>query len=180
MNVEISTETLKILGISADDYLYLHLLQHKAYVVLNSLNLNVDPELLQTNGYLKMGQSVEDHVVREKFNAPLSTPFLQMWSELLSHFPLRVENRVLRGHDSMAKVNEKARLKYEKYIGGDVGKHLEVVKALQTELDIRRTGDQLKYMQQLVTWVNNHTWEKYVNMNINEPSKLTSRITRQL
>ena len=80
----------------------------------------------------------------------------------------------------MAKVNEKARLKYEKYINGDVGKHSEVIKALQTELDIRRTSDQLKYMQQLVTWVNNHTWEKYVNMNINEPSKLTSRITRQL
>lgn len=179
MNVEISTETLKILGISADDYLYLYLLQHKAYDVLNSLHLNVDVESLQTNGYLKMGQSVEDHVVREKFSSPLSTPFLQMWSELLSHFPLRVESRVLRANDPMAKANEKARLRYEKYINGNIGKHKEVIKALKTEIDLRRSTDQLKYMQQLVTWVNNHTWEKYTNIDEPKPST-SSRITRQL
>ena len=179
MNIEISTETLKILGISADDYLYLFLLQHKAYDVLNALHLKVDAESLQTNGYLKLGESVKDHVVREKFSSPLSSPFLQLWSELLSHFPLRVESRVLRANDPMAKANEKARLKYEKYVKGDLGKHKEVIKALKTEVELRRNTDQLKYMQQLVTWVNNHTWEKYINIDESKPSS-ASRITRQL
>ena len=179
MNIEISTESLANLCISADEYLYLYLLHQKAYDILATLNLDVDTELLQTKGYLKLGQETSAHIVREPFYSHLESPFSQMWSELLAHFPLRVEQRVLRARDANAKANEKARIRYEKYLKGNVGKHKEVIKALQTELDLRRGDDSLKYMQQLTTWVNNHTWEKYIGLE-DEQTKSSRRNTRQL
>ena len=183
MNIEISTETLKILGISADDYLYLFLLQKKAYDILKTLDLKPDLESLQTKGYIKLGQEPSDHVIRELFLGHLNTPFLQMWSELLTSFPIKVSSdrgvRILRAADSMARANEKSRLKYEKYIGGNKGKHAEVVKALKAEVDIRRQSNQLQYMQQLSTWINNYSWEKYLNIESTADDG-SSRITRQL
>lgn len=179
MNVEISTESLTNLCITADEYLYLYLLHHKAYDILATLSLNVDTETLQTKGYLKLGQEASAHTVREPFYSHLESPFSQMWSELLAHFPLKVGSRVLRARDANAKANEKARTRYEKYLGGNAGKHKEVIKALLTELDMRRRDDSLKFMQQLTTWVNNHTWEKYIGLD-DEPTDTPSRITRQL
>ena len=179
MNVEISTESLTNLCIGADEYLYLYLLHQKAYDTLAALNLDIDIEVLQTKGYLKLGQKTSDHIVREPFYSHLESPFSQMWSELLAHFPLRVGQRVLRARDANAKANEKARIRYEKYLQGNVGKHKEVIKALNTELDLRKEDDSLKYMQQLVTWVNNHTWEKYIGLN-DEQTKSSRRNTRKL
>ena len=179
MNVEISTESLTNLCITADEYLYLYLLHHKAYDILATLSLNIDTETLQTKGYLKLGQETSAHIIREPFYSHLESPFSQMWSELLAHFPLKVGSRVLRAKDANAKANEKARTRYEKYLGGNAGKHKEVIKALLTELDMRRRDDSLKFMQQLTTWVNNHTWEKYIGLD-DEPTDTPSRITRQL
>ena len=179
MNVEISTESLTNLCITADEYLYLYLLHRKAYDILPSLSLIVDEESLQTKGYLKLGQETSAHVVREPFYSHLESPFSQMWAELLAHFPLKVGSRVLRAKDMNAKANEKPRIRYEKYLSGNVGKHKEVIKALQTELDMRRGDDSLKFMQQLTTWVNNHTWEKYIGLD-NEQTNTPTRTVRQL
>ena len=180
MNVEISTESLTNLCITADEHLYLYLLHQKAYVIISSLSLPVDKDALQTKGYLKLGQETSDHVVREPFYAHLESPFSQMWAELLAHFPLRVQSRVLRARDVNAKANEKPRNRYEKYLDGNAGKHREVIKALKTELDIRKKDDSLKYMQQLTTWVNNHSWEKYIGLEDEPNTSAPSRTTRQL
>ena len=179
MNIEISTESLTNLCITADEYLYLYLLHKEAYDILSTLTLKVEAETLQTKGYLKLGQEISGHTVREPFYSHLESPFSQMWSELLAHFPLKVGSRVLRARDANAKANEKPRIRYEKYLSGNVGKHKEVIKALQTELDMRRGDDSLKFMQQLTTWVNNHTWEKYIGIT-NEQTDTPSRTTRQL
>lgn len=183
MLVEISTESLKEFGISADDYLYLYLLCNKGHDILVELSLNVDLEALQTKGFLKVGETVEDHVVREKFLTKHFTPFDQMWSELLSHFPLKVQDargsiRVLRSKDSNAATNAGAKKKYKQYLKGDPNKHKEVIKALENELRIRRDGGTMHFMQMLNTWVNQSTWEKYIGLDADEPSK--GRITRQL
>ena len=91
-----------------------------------------------------------------------------MWTELLTYFPLRVGSRVLRAKDSNAKANEKPRIRYEKYLNGNIGKHKEVIKALKTELDMRRHHNSLQFMQQLTTWVNQHTWEKYIGIDLSD------------
>ena len=188
MVLEIDTDILKKLGISADEYLYLYLSCKKASDTLVDLDLKVDLQIdlekLQTKGYLKIGES--HHTIRKEFLDLVQAPFSTMWSELLSYFPLKVKTkdgsiRVLRAHDADAKTNEKPRIKYEKYINGDASKHSQVIEALKTELEIRKKGDNLGYMQQLSTWVNNHTWEKYIGLDAEETTDSPrGRITRRL
>jgi len=182
MTVEINTNILEEFGITADDFLYLYLLHAKSYDCLERLNLNPDTESLQTKGLLKLGEELQDHTVRQMFLDLFQTSFDQMWSELLSHFPLKVYNqghmRVLRAKDAAAKANSKAKEKYRKIVGEDTAKHKEVIKGLINELELRKSTNTLGWMQMLPTWINNYTWEKYEDIEDSSPND--TRITRQL
>jgi len=182
MIVEINTETLKEFGITADDFLYLYLLHATSYDCLEELSLNPDTESLQTKGLIKLGEELRDHIVRQGFLDMIHGSFDQMWSELLSHFPLKVYNqghmRVLRAKDANARANAKPKLKYEKIVGTDTQKHKFIIKCLINELELRKSTNTLGYMQQLQTWVNNYTWEKYEDVEDEQSSQ--GRITRKL
>ena len=182
MIVEINTEILERFGITADDFLYLYLLHAKSYDCLEGLTLNPDTESLQTKCLIKLGEELRDHVVRQTFLDMFQASFDQMWSELLSHFPLKVYNngmmRVLRARDAQAKANATPREKYRKVVGEDLVKHQFILKCLQNELELRKSTNTLGYMQMLSTWVNNYTWEKYEDISNSSPNE--SRITRQL
>lgn len=182
MIVEINTDILSNFGITADDFIYLYLLHAKSYDCLEQLSLKPNTEALQTKGLIKLGEEPQDHVVRQAFLNMFQASFDQMWSELLSHFPLKVFNnghmRVLRAKDAQAKANAKAREKYRKIVGEDLSKHQFIVKCLVNELELRKSTSTLGYMQMLTTWVNNYTWEKYEDIETSSPNE--SRITRQL
>ena len=111
--------------------------------------------------------------------------FDRMWSELVSHFPLKVMGasglRMLRARDANAKTNQKAKRAYERYAGTDKTKHDHVMRCLiKNELVIVSSLALLGYMQQLQTWVNNHTWEKYDTIDNEKSTGSQSRITRKL
>ena len=182
MIVEINTNILKDLGISGDDFLYLYLLHASSHELISELSLKPNLEALQTKGLIKLGEEPQDHVVRQAFLDMFQASFDQMWSELLSHFPLKVFNnghlRVLRAKDAAAKANSKARERYRKIVGEDLVKHQFIVKCLQNELELRKSTNTLGYMQMLITWVNNYTWEKYEDIETSSPND--TRITRQL
>jgi hypothetical protein len=183
MVIEINTDVLKKFGISADDFVYLYLLHATSYDLVSELELNPNTETLQTKGLIKLGEELQDHTVRQAFLDLFQDSFDRMWSELLSHFPLRVYNqgnvRVLRAKDALAKNNEKAMRKYYKVVGTDVTKHNRIVQCLKNELDLRKSTNTLGYMQMLNTWVNNHTWDQYEDIS-DESTSTTGRITRKL
>ena len=68
--------------------------------------------------------------------------------------------------------------KYKKIVGDKLYKHKHIMKCLDTQLTIERHN--LAYMQNLETWINNHTWEKYENLDENDTRQETNRITRSL
>jgi len=183
MIVEVNTNILKDLGITGDDFLYLYLLHATSHELISELSLKPNLEALQTKGLIKLGEEPQDHVVRQAFLDSFQDSFDRMWSELLSHFPLKVYNqghmRVLRAKDAFAKNNEKALRKYYKVVGTDKAKHDHIVKCLQNELELRKSTNTLGYMQMLTTWMNNHTWEQYEDIN-EQPAQTTGRITRKL
>lgn len=182
MIIEIDTERLANLGVSPDEYVYLTMLSRNE--IDSSFKLNVDLELLQTNGWVKLGEG-DEVTLRDKFDSSTISDFDQMWHGLLSRFPLKVINqgtvRMLRAKDPDSKANSKSKAKYKKIVGTDKEKHNRIIQCLDRELQLRRLGNGLGYMQMLETWINNHSWEKYTDTNdTTEPESNTGRITRTL
>ena len=187
MIIEIDTERLIELDLTADEFLFLSMLSRSA--LDSDLKLNIDREKLQTNGWIKLGEE-DECTLREKFNDEFSSTEDVIWHGLLSHYPLKViangAVRILRAKDPSSKANAKPKSRYLKYIGKDKKKHEHVIECLQRELLLRKRGNNLGFMQQLETWINNHTWEKYSDLSDGESKSTTessgseSRITRQL
>jgi hypothetical protein len=187
MVIELDTNKLITMGLSPDEYVFL--LMSNSNASIQELKLNVDLDLLQTNGWVKLGED-DQVIIRDKFETDTVSDFDQMWAGLLSRFPIKVINqgsvRILRAKDASSKANEKAKSKYKKVVGTDKTKHERILNCLERELDLRRRGNGLGYMQMLETWVNNHSWEKY-DIDVDntdgttKPSNLESgRITRHL
>jgi hypothetical protein len=183
MNVDIDFEVLEQTQMSADDFLYLYIIHKESYTYLNNLNLKPNLEKLQEDGYIKLGETPDQHFIRQEFIDLFSSNFDQMFAELLGTYPMKVMSpdrgvRVLHANDPDAKSNAKAKTKYENVIGDKLYKHKHIMKCLNTELTINRFN--LSYMQNLETWINNHTWEKYENLDEHDTKQKTNRITRSL
>ena len=183
MTIEINTDLLKQLAISADEYVFLILTYRKES--LEDLKLIVDLQKLQEAGYIKIGEEDVIHL-REGFLQYVNSSFDQMWHGLLSTYPLKVnangQVRILRAKDPDSKANSKSKLKYQKIVGNDVMKHQHIIQCLNKELQLRKVGNGLAYMQQLETWINNYSWEKYSDLSEDGKSTTESegRITRKL
>ena len=184
MHIEIDTDILNDLGISADDFVYLYLLHAKAYDVIKIISIKPNTEDLQSKGLIKLGERPEDDVVRQKFIDTIEDSFDRMWSELLSHFPLKVYTngnvRILRAKDADARNNQKAKKAYHRVIGKNVAKHNKIVECLKHELEFRKSNNSLGFMQMLQTWVNQHTWEQYEDTDVGKTTEQERRITRRL
>jgi hypothetical protein len=183
MKVDIDFEILKETGMSADDFLYLYILYKENYNYLSNLNLKPNLDQLQDAGYIKLGETPDQHCIRQEFIDLFSSDFDQMFAELIGTYPLKVNApdrgvRVLHAKDPNATSNLKCKLRYKKIVGDKLYKHKKIMKCLDNQLRIER--DSLGYLQNLETWINNHTWEKYENLDEDDTKENTTRITRSL
>jgi hypothetical protein len=181
MQVQIDVNLLVENGISADDFLALYAIYRKGFKTLDKLKLNPNWDDLQSKGYVKLGDSVEKHIIRQEFIDLFSSDFDQMFAELISTYPMKVSTnrgyRILHAADPNCKSNQKAKAKYSRIVGTKKFVHDKIIKLLKVQLRVER--DKLEYMQQLEVWLNNHTWEKYINMDENA-GQSENRITRRL
>ena len=181
MQVQIDVNLLVENGISADDFLALYAIYRNGFKTLDKLKLNPNWDDLQSKGYIKLGDSVEKHIIRQEFIDLFSSDFDQMFAELISTYPMKVSTnrgyRILHAADPNCKSNQKAKAKYSRIVGTKKFVHDKIIKLLKVQLRVER--GKLEYMQQLEVWLNNHTWEKYINMDENA-GQSENRITRRL
>ena len=183
MKIDIDFEMLQETQISADDFLYLYIIYRKGFNYLDNLNLRPNLEELQEKSYIKLGETPDKHVIRQEFIDLFSNDFDQMFAELVSTYPMKVNSsmggvRILHAANPDAKSNQKCKNKYRKIVGNKLHKHKHIMKCLNNQLRIER--DNLGYLQNLETWINNHTWEKYENLDEDDTNKTQNRTTRQL
>ena len=184
MKIELDFAILKETGMSADDYVYLYIIYRKGFNYLSTLTLKPDLTTLQHKGYIKIGDSVENHIIRQEFIDLFVSNFDSMFAELVSTYPMKVNSgrgiRILHAADPDAKSNDKARDRYKKVVGDKAYKHREIMKCLDKQLKIDR--ESLGYLQNLEVWINNHTWEKYENLDehATQNGDTKPRITRTL
>ena len=183
MIVDIDFEVLEQTGMSADDFLYLYIIYKGSYTYLNNLNLKPNLEKLQEDGYIKLGETTDQHFIRQEFIDLFSSNFDQMFAELIATYPIKVMSpdrgiRVLHAKDADSKSNEKSKARYKRVVQDKLYRHKHIIKCLNIQLTVEKHN--LSYMQTLETWINNHTWEKYENLDENDTKEQTNRITRSL
>ena len=185
MKIDIDFELLQQTGMSADDFTYLFITYRKAFNYLNNLNLKPNLDKLEKDGYIKIGETPDNHVIRQEFIDLFISDFDSMFAELISTYPMKVNSssrgvRVLHAKDPDAMANKKAKIRYKKIVDNKLYKHKYIMTCLDKQLKIERNS--LEYLQNLETWINNHTWEKYENLDENAIQKdpLKPRITRSL
>ena len=184
MKIEIDFELLRSTQLSADEYLYLYIVYRKGFNYLAQLNLKPDLEKLEKKNYIKLGQTPENHIIRHEFIDLFSSNFDSMFAELISTYPMKVFTasrgvRILHAKDPDAKANEKNKRRYKRIVDNKPYKHKHIMSCLRTQLKVEH--ESLAYLQNLETWINNHTWEKYENLDENDTKDTTrTRITRSL
>ena len=161
MKIELDFAILEETGMSADDYVYLYIIYRKGFNYLQTLALKPDLLALQHKGYIKIGDSVEEHIIRQEFIDLFVSNFQAMFAELVGTYPMKVNTgrgttRVLHATDPDAKSNDKARERYKKVVGDKAYKHREIMKCLDKQLKIER--ENLGYLQNLDFCINNYTW----------------------
>ena len=180
MKIEIDLSLLEETGLTADDFLYLYIIYRKGYSYLDTVPLRPSPRL-ETDGWIVYKEQKEEHIIQQKFRDLFISDFDSMFAELVEAYPFKVESargvRILRAQNPKAASNKKARNKYKKIVSGKPHMHRFIMKCLRTQLESEQHN--LGYMQNFETWINNCTWEKYENININD-IKDDRRITRRL
>jgi len=181
MTIQIDLALLEDAHLTPDDFVYLYILHRKGFSYLEKIPLRVSPRL-EVDGWVVLDKDDETkHVVQQKFRDLFVTDFDSMFTELVDAYPFKVESargvRVLRAQNPKAASNKKARNKYKKIVSGKPHMHKFIMRCLKTQLESEQHN--LGYMQNFETWINNCTWEKYEDININD-TKDDRRITRKL
>jgi hypothetical protein len=148
------------LGISPDDYSYLFLRANnqdtEGYV------LDWSSSRLEEKGYIKV--LTEGIILREKaldLFFDKGDKFALFWTK----YPIKVPNargpgyRMLKSKGLDTKEAEICRKKFEKL---PHDKDL-VIAALDRELDYRRVGNKLSFMEGVEVWLNNRRYERYLD-----------------
>ena len=175
MKIEIDLELLEELDLRPNEYIALHC-KHKGIDISEKFNEHIPWGYLMKEGWLEEGWELSS-----KWLDLFASDYNDLFKELLDVYPAIVylpnrSKRVLHAKDPAAYTNMKAKDRYRKITGEKVAVHKEIIRLLKVQLETDK--DSLGYMQNLETWLNNHTWEKYVDINLEDDKN--GRITRSL
>lgn len=186
MNQKVSLEEILKLNLTPNQYWILKLIYNRNYLVIKqflyedirkdlqkllSLNyiLDFNPDCLEC---MKINQVELDKLFKIQDS---------LFWELLTNYPLKVPGnnggtRVLHAVDVEAKENQTLKKKYEDIIKGKPDMHNHIVKCLKTEVYLKKKSNFLSSMQELKTWINQRTWEKYSHLIIDVPNTPSGEI----
>ena len=173
MKIEIDLELLEEIGLHPNEYIALYC-KHKGINISESIDESVNYEYLRDKEWLD-----ENWELTNKWLDLFAADYDDLFKELIETYPAIVESpgrgkRVLHAKDPGALSNMKAKNKYRKITGEKVNVHKRIMKLLGVQLSQGNLG----YLQNLETWLNNYTWEKYIDMDLKEENN--GRITRSL
>lgn len=183
MKLEVDLKLLSETGLTPDDYVFLYIIWRKGFGYVDSVSFRIKATRLQDDGWITLNDE-RDHtkfIVQQKFKDLFVSDVDKMFEELVDLYPHKVLSsrgeRILRAKDPNSMSNKKAKNKYKRIVLNKPYLHRYIVSCLKKQL--AHEQDNLGYMQNFETWINNHTWEKYADIN---PIKNVGdgRQTRQL
>ena len=191
MLIQIETDQLVKEKLTPNNFIILKLLHESNYELLkelyyDSIKLTEDLIFLESQGYLKItDENISWNIISTQIFIRQKTKdlfevkesgFYKFWSI----YPLKVGSRVLRAKDYNSKEGLICKQKWDRITHKNPIKEAEIIKALELEIEIRRNSSSLQYMQQITTYLNQQTWEKYTHLINNTEAIETNEKTELL
>lgn len=170
MLLEVSLETLKKIGITANQYLLGMLIHKELYGQLQEYynNTNVQDDIirdlnkLKELGYLTWSGELSKDFQNVKITPSYIVAFSvgDVFTELYNAYPTKVirpngKEYLLRTEKSQAK------MLYTFIAGGNRSKHEHIMRCLQAEVEHRRNTNTMMYMKSLYNWLSNREWKSF-------------------
>jgi hypothetical protein len=160
--MNINFELCKQLNITEDELIYLY----------SVLYCKVDIQKLTNLGYIDGNGVLSDDICRKL--SPNTT--VVSFNSIYDLYPHKVNNRVLKAvkHDTGDYSYCFSKFKY--YINKDPNVASKMLKGLTIELGMRERGSSQQFQQDVKTWFNQRTWEKYCDLEVDEEVEKVDRI----
>lgn len=132
------------------------------YVKLLTLNeaVTIDLDLLASLGYINEDGSPTDLI--KNINSPYDPE--TKFKEIYDLYPHKVPGRALKSISHTSLDYEYCIKKYKILLRKQPDIYKDMLKGLQIELKIRTKDNSEKFQQDIRTWMNNRTWEKYCHL----------------
>jgi hypothetical protein len=162
MIVEINTDHLIKMDLTAGQYLLAFLIYQRLYNAYSNLKFNFpqiienDLQMLNDKGFIfqtgtRMGYSITDKYLEYCGNK-------DRFDELLERYPVFVIRP--DGNKDFLRTDKKGnRRKYESLTNRSKSKHEHILKCLEFEIKTREREGSLKYMKRLNNWLTDREWE---------------------
>lgn len=172
MIIEINEESFLNSGLNYNQWIYLYnLIIRESYP--NTIHIG-EIRNLESTGYIKiLNDECSEVIVKTKainlFELKEDSSFKDtMFKSFWETYPVRVGSRILRSKDINSKEAIEIKRKLNNYLKVP-GNFDKLMKGLNNELILRKKDNSLMYMQMVVTYVNQMTWEKYYDLEEQEP-----------
>lgn len=167
MILTIDTDEAANIGITPVEYAYL---QCKNYNLANDLDLETLIEL----GLINEDFDLTSHCEQVIF--PKADDATMLFVRVYDLYPHKIGNRVLKAKSIDSGDGKHCLTKYRIYQRQNVNIGTKMMKGLQNEILLRKKGNNEAFFQDIRTWFNQQTWDKYADLDIQETQERVERI----
>lgn len=157
MKIVIDTDVTDNLGLTVLEYTYLHLLA-------NGLVTELDFYTLMELGYMN-----EDYeITNEGLDVikPKVSDAMMLFVKTYDAYPHKVGTRVLKAKSIDSADGKHCLSKFNHYLRKDSNVAERMYKGLIVEMNLRKKGNSENFFQDIRTWFNQMTWDKYADLNV--------------
>jgi len=157
MKIVIDTEVTDNLGLTVLEYTYLH-------VLANGLSAHLDFDSLMELGYMNQDFEITNEgldVIRPKVSDAM-----MLCVKTYDAYPHKVGTRVLKAKSIDSADGKHCLSKFNHYLRKDSNVAERMYKGLIVEMKLRKKGNSENFFQDIRTWFNQMTWDKYADLDV--------------
>lgn len=157
MKIIIDTDECSKLGLTPLEYLYLQ-------VLANGLSTELDFSTLLELGYLSENSEITNEgldVVRPKVSDAM-----MLFVKTYDTYPHKVGTRVLKAKSIDSADGKYCLSKFNHYLRRDPNVAERMYNGLIVEMKLRKKGNSENFFQDIRTWFNQMTWDKYADLPV--------------
>ena len=157
MKIVIDTDVTDSIGITVLEYLYLHALA-------NGLPIELDFNSLMELGYMNEDFEITNEgldIIRPKVS-----DVMMLFVKTYDAYPHKVGTRVLKAKSIDSADGKHCLSKFNHYLRKDPNVAERIYKGLVVEMNLRKKGNSENFFQDIRTWFNQMTWDKYADLDV--------------